>query len=403
MKRTYHVTGMSCAACSARVERAVGKVPGVISCAVSLLTKSMQVEGEAESSAIIAAVEAAGYGAAMTGGEASGTQASPAADLARDEEDEREISTLKCRLGASLLFLGILLYFSMGHMLWNWPLPRWFDGNHPAMGLVQLLLSGIVLIINQKFFISGARALLHRAPNMDTLVALGAGAAFGYSTCALFAMTCAQARGGTAAAADFMNEFHFESAAMIVTLITVGKLLEARAKGKTTSALKSLAKLAPTMATLWRDGEERRVPSTQVKVGDLFVVRPGEQFPVDGVVLEGTSAVNEAALTGESVPVDKRAGDNVSAATINQSGFLRCQATRVGEDTALARIIRMVADAAADKAPIAKVADRVSSVFVPAIILIALITIAVWLFLGESAGFALARGIAVLVISCPCA
>ncbi len=403
MKQTYHVTGMSCAACSARVERAVGKVPGVASCVVSLLTKSMQVEGEAESSAIIAAVEAAGYGAAMTGGEASGTQASPAADLARDEEDEREISTLKCRLGASLLFLGILLYFSMGHMLWNWPLPRWFDGNHTAMGLVQLLLSGIVLIINQKFFISGARALLHRAPNMDTLVALGAGAAFGYSTCALFAMTCAQARGGAAAAADFMNEFHFESAAMIVTLITVGKLLEARAKGKTTSALKSLAKLAPTMATLWRDGEERRVPATQVKVGDLFVVRPGEQFPVDGVVLEGTSAVNEAALTGESVPVDKRAGDSVSAATLNQSGFLRCRATRVGEDTALARIIRMVADAAADKAPIAKVADRVSSVFVPAIILIALVTIAVWLFLGEGAGFALARGIAVLVISCPCA
>ncbi len=403
MKQTYRVTGMSCAACSARVERAVGKVPGVVSCAVSLLTKSMQVEGEAESSAVIAAVEAAGYGASLTGGEATGTQASPAAELARDEEDEREISTLKCRLGASLFFLCILLYFSMGHMLWNWPLPHWFDGNHTAMGLVQLLLSGIVLIINQKFFISGARALLRRAPNMDTLVALGAGAAFGYSTCALFAMTHAQIQGGAAAAADFMNEFHFESAAMIVTLITVGKLLEARAKGKTTSALKSLAKLAPTMATLWRDGEERRVPATQVKVGDLFVVRPGEQFPVDGVVLEGTSAINEAALTGESVPVDKRAGDSVSAATLNQSGFLRCQATRVGEDTALARIIRMVADAAADKAPIAKVADRVSSVFVPAIILIALVTIAVWLILGESAGFALARGIAVLVISCPCA
>ena len=403
MKQTYRVTGMSCAACSARVERAVGKVPGVASCVVSLLTNSMQVEGEAESSAVIAAVEKAGYEAALAAGEASGTQAAPAADLARDEEGEREISTLKCRLGASLLFLGILLYFSMGHMLWNWPLPHWFDGNHTAMGLAQLLLSGIVLIINQKFFISGARALLHRAPNMDTLVALGAGAAFGYSTCALFAMTNAQAHGGTAAAVKFMNEFHFESAAMIVTLITVGKLLEARAKGKTTSALKSLAKLAPTMATLWHNGEERRVPVAQIKVGDLFVVRPGEQFPVDGVVLEGTSAVNEAALTGESVPVDKRAGDSVSAATLNQSGFLRCQATRVGEDTALARIIRMVADAAADKAPIAKVADRVSSVFVPAIILIAIVTIVVWLLFGESVGFALARGIAVLVISCPCA
>ncbi len=394
----YTVTGMSCAACSARVEKAVSKVPGVTACSVSLLTNSMGVEGSASPEAVIAAVTAAGYGAAKKGARRSGP-AETGEDLLRD----RETSVLKRRLLASLGFLLVLMYVSMGHMMWGWPLPSVLAENHVAMGLVQLLLTAVVMVINQKFFISGFKSLAHRAPNMDTLVALGAGAAFGYSTYALFAMTDAQLRGDMTGVMAYMHEFYFESAAMILTLITVGKMLEARSKGRTTDALKGLMKLAPKTATVLRDGAETEVPVEQVSKGDVFVVRPGENIPVDGVVLEGSSAVNEAALTGESIPVDKAAGDPVSAATTNQSGFLRCEATRVGEDTTLSQIIQMVSDAAATKAPIAKVADRVSGVFVPAVIGVAAVTILVWLLLGESVGFALARGISVLVISCPCA
>ena len=392
----YNVTGMSCAACSARVEKAVSAVPGVSACSVSLLTNSMGVEGTADERAIIKAVEDAGYGASVKGGEKTASQ---------DEDAlvDRETPVLKRRLIASLGFLLVLMYFSMGHMLWGWPLPRFMDGNHVAMGLTQLLLAVIVMVINQKFFISGFKGLLHKAPNMDTLVAMGAAAAFAYSTYALFAMTGAQVSGGSEAAMPWMDEFYFESAATILTLITVGKMLEARSKGKTTDALKGLMKIAPKTATLVVDGQERTVPIEQVKKGDIFVVRPGENIPVDGIVLEGSSAVDESALTGESIPVDKAAGDMVSAATVNQVGFIRCEATRVGEDTTLSQIIRMVSDAAATKAPIAKVADKVSGVFVPVVITIALITTAIWLLAGRSVGFALARGISVLVISCPCA
>ena len=396
----YNVTGMSCAACSARVEKAVSKVPGVASCSVSLLTNSMGVEGTASASAIVKAVQEAGYGASPKN--ASASKASDAsADL--DALADHETPKLKRRLIASLGFLLVLMYFSMGHMMWGWPLPRWFDGNHIAMGLVQLLLAGIVMVINQKFFISGFKGLLHRAPNMDTLVALGSSASFLWSTYALFAMTRAQVDGNDALVMHYMMELYFESAAMILTLITVGKMLEARSKGKTTDALKSLMKLAPQTATLLREGAEVTVPIAQVKKGDLFVVRPGENIPVDGLVLEGSSAVNESALTGESIPVDKAEGDKVSAATTNQSGFLQCQATRVGEDTTLAQIIKMVSDAAATKAPIAKIADTVSGFFVPAVISIAVLTTIVWLLLGHELGYALARGISVLVISCPCA
>jgi Cu2+-exporting ATPase len=396
----YNVTGMSCAACSARVEKAVKKVPGVTSCSVSLLTNSMGVEGTASPAAILSAVQEAGYGASPKN--ASASKASDAsADL--DALADHETPKLKRRLIASLGFLLVLMYFSMGHMMWGWPLPHWFDGNHVAMGLVQLLLAGIVMVINQKFFINGFKGLIHGAPNMDTLVALGSMASFVWSTYALFAMTRAQVDGSDALVMHYMMEFYFESAAMILTLITVGKMLEARSKGKTTDALKSLMKLAPKTATLVRDGAEVTVAIADVQKGDVFVVRPGENIPVDGVVLEGTSAVNESALTGESIPVDKAVGDKVSAATTNQSGFLRCEATRVGEDTTLAQIIKMVSDAAATKAPIAKIADTVSGFFVPAVISIAVVTTIVWLLLGHELGYALARGISVLVISCPCA
>ena len=396
----YNVTGMSCAACSARVEKAVKKVPGVTSCSVSLLTNSMGVEGTASPAAILSAVQEAGYGASPKN--ASSSKASDtSADL--DALADHETPKLKRRLIASLGFLLVLMYFSMGHMMWGWPLPHWFDGNHVAMGLVQLLLAGIVMVINLKFFINGFKGLIHGAPNMDTLVALGSMASFVWSTYALFAMTRAQVDGNDALVMHYMMEFYFESAAMILTLITVGKMLEARSKGKTTDALKSLMKLAPKTATLVRDGAEVTVAIADVQKGDVFVVRPGENIPVDGVVLEGTSAVNESALTGESIPVDKAVGDKVSAATTNQSGFLRCEATRVGEDTTLAQIIKMVSDAAATKAPIAKIADTVSGFFVPAVISIAVVTTIVWLLLGHELGYALARGISVLVISCPCA
>ena len=396
----YNVTGMSCAACSARVEKAVKKVPGVTSCSVSLLTNSMGVEGTASPAAILSAVQEAGYGASPKNASASKTS-DASADL--DALADHETPKLKRRLIASLGFLLVLMYFSMGHMMWGWPLPHWFDGNHIAMGLVQLLLAGIVMVINQKFFINGFKGLIHGAPNMDTLVALGSMASFVWSTYALFAMTRAQVDGSDALVMHYMMEFYFESAAMILTLITVGKMLEARSKGKTTDALKSLMKLAPKTATLVRDGAEVTVAIADVQKGDVFVVRPGENIPVDGVVLEGTSAVNESALTGESIPVDKAVGDKVSAATTNQSGFLRCEATRVGEDTTLAQIIKMVSDAAATKAPIAKIADTVSGFFVPAVISIAVLTTIVWLLLGHELGYALARGISVLVISCPCA
>ena len=395
----YTVTGMSCAACSARVEKAVKAVPGVTSCSVSLLTNSMGVEGTASASAIVKAVQDAGYGASPKSAAASADTTSADLDALADHETPR----LKKRLIASLIFLAVLMYFSMGHMMWGWPLPHWFDGNHVAMGLVQLLLAGIVMVINQKFFISGFKGLLHRAPNMDTLVALGSSASFLWSTYALFAMTRAQVDGNDALVMHYMMELYFESAAMILTLITVGKMLEARSKGKTTDALKSLMKLAPKTATLLRDGAEVTVPIEQVQKGNIFVVRPGENVPVDGIVLEGSSAVNESALTGESIPVDKAEGDHVSAATTNQSGFLKCEATRVGEDTTLAQIIRMVSDAAATKAPIAKIADTVSGFFVPAVISISVLTTLVWLLLGREFGYALARGISVLVISCPCA
>ena len=396
----YNVTGMSCAACSARVEKAVKKVPGVTSCSVSLLTNSMGVEGTASPAAILSAVQEAGYGASPKNASAS-KAADTSADL--DALADRETPKLKRRLIASLGFLLVLMYFSMGHMMWGWPLPHWFDGNHVAMGLVQLLLAGIVMVINQKFFINGFKGLIHGAPNMDTLVALGSMASFVWSTYALFAMTRAQVDGNDELVMHYMMEFYFESAAMILTLITVGKMLEARSKGKTTDALKSLMKLASKTATLVRDGAEVTVAIADVQKGDVFVVRPGENIPVDGVVLEGTSAVNESALTGESIPVDKAVGDKVSAATTNQSGFLRCEATRVGEDTTLAQIIKMVSDAAATKAPIAKIADTVSGFFVPAVISIAVVTTIVWLLLGHELGYALARGISVLVISCPCA
>ena len=394
----YNVTGMSCAACSARVEKAVSKVPGVTACSVSLLTNSMGVEGTAAPEAIVAAVQAAGYGASVKG---AGQSASPAAQ--EDALADHETPKLKRRLAASIVFLLVLMYFSMGHMMWGWPLPHWFDGNHVAMGLVQLLLAGIIMVINQKFFISGYQSLWRRAPNMDTLVALGSTAAFVWSVAALFLMTDAQLHGNMDRVMELMDEFYFESAAMILTLITVGKMLEARSKGKTTDALKGLMRLAPKTAVLLREGQEVTVPVEQVKAGDLFVVKPGESIPVDGVVEEGASAVNESALTGESIPVDKAPGDQVSAATINQSGYLRCRALRVGEDTTLSQIIKMVGDAAATKAPIAKIADKVAGVFVPTVITIAVITTAVWLFLGQSFSFALARGISVLVISCPCA
>ena len=396
----YNVTGMSCAACSARVEKAVSKVPGVASCSVSLLTNSMGVEGTASSAEIIKAVQDAGYGASP---KRAGAAAASATSADLDALADHETPKLKRRLIASLGFLLVLMYFSMGHMMWGWPLPHWFDGNHVAMGLVQLLLAGIVMVINQKFFINGFKGLLHGSPNMDTLVAMGSMASFVWSTYALFAMTRAQVDGNSELVMHYMMEFYFESAAMILTLITVGKMLEARSKGKTTDALKSLMKLAPQTATLLREGAEVTVPIAQVKKGDLFVVRPGENIPVDGLVLEGSSAVNESALTGESIPVDKTVGDKVSAATTNQSGFLKCEATRVGEDTTLAQIIRMVSDAAATKAPIAKIADTVSGFFVPAVISISVLTTLVWLLLGREFGYALARGISVLVISCPCA
>lgn len=409
--KQYIVTGMSCAACSSRVEKAVSKVEGVENCSVSLLTNSMGVEGTASDEAVIKAVEDAGYGASLktshTASDKSGTsQKSGSQGMYAAQEDmlkDRATPVLKKRLIASVGFLIVLMYISMGHMMWGWPLPSFLEGNHVAMGLIQMLLTIIIMVINQKFFISGFKGLLHKAPNMDTLVALGSGAAFVYSTYALFAMTDAQVRMDMDGVMHYMHEFYFESAAMILTLITVGKMLEAHSKGKTTDAIKSLMKLAPKTANIIRDGSELNVPVENVKKGDIFIVRPGENIPVDGIVVEGSSAVNEAALTGESIPVDKSAGDNVSAATLNQSGFLKCEALRVGEDTTLSQIIQMVSDAAATKAPIAKIADRVSGVFVPAVITIALITIAVWLIAGQSVGFALARGISVLVISCPCA
>ena len=397
----YTVTGMSCAACSSRVEKAVSKVPGVTSCSVSLLTNSMGVEGSASAQDIISAVEAAGYGASKKG--MADQDRTVSAEEAEDMLKDRETPILKRRLWASLGFLIVLMYFSMGHMMWGWPVPAFFENNHVAMGLLQLLLTGIVMVINQKFFISGFKSLFHRAPNMDTLVALGSGASFVYSTYALFAMTDAQVQGDMSGVMAYMHEFYFESAAMILTLITVGKMLEARSKGKTTDALKSLMRMAPKTATIFKDGAEAVVPVEQVRKGDVFVVRPGENIPVDGKILEGSSAINESALTGESIPVDKAEGDVVSAATVNQSGFIRCEATRVGEDTTLSQIIRMVSDAAATKAPIAKVADKVSGIFVPAVIAIAAVTIIVWLIAGQTFGFALARAISVLVISCPCA
>lgn len=400
----YNVTGMSCAACSARVEKAVSKVPGVTSCSVSLLTNSMGVEGTAAPSDVIAAVEEAGYRASEKGGgHETGRYGGISAAGAEDPLMDRETPQMKRRLIASLCFLIPLMYFSMGHMMWNWPVPGILKGNHIAVGMIQLLLTTIIMVINQKFFISGLKGMIHRAPNMDTLVALGAGASYGYSLYALFAMTDAQLRMDGTAVMSYMHEFYFESAAMILTLITVGKMLEARSKGRTTDALKGLMKLAPRTAAVLRNGAEETIPVDQVRKGDIFVVRPGENIPVDGIVLEGSSAVDEAALTGESIPVDKNAGDAVSAATLNQSGFLRCEAVRVGEDTALSQIIRMVSDAAATKAPIAKVADRVSGVFVPAVIGIAVVTVIAWLTAGQTVGFALARGISVLVISCPCA
>ena len=397
--KQYNVTGMSCAACSARVEKAVSKVPGVDSCSVSLLTNSMGVEGSASPQAVIAAVEAAGYGASEKGAE----KAVPSPAEAERQLEDHETPRLRKRLWWSLGFLIVLMYFSMGHMMWGWPLPAFYNDNHVAMGLTQLLLTAVVMVINQRFFVSGFKSLWHRAPNMDTLVALGATAAFGYSTYALFAMTGAQVRGDMDAVMTYMMDFYFESAAMILTLITVGKMLEARSKGKTTDALKGLMRLSPKTANVLRGDSEQTVPIAQVRVGDIFVVRPGENIPVDGVVIEGGSAVNESALTGESIPVDKAAGDSVSAATLNQSGFLKCRATRVGEDTTLSQIIRMVSDAAATKAPIAKIADKVSGVFVPTVIAIAAVTTLVWLLLGMGVGYALARGISVLVISCPCA
>ena len=404
----YIVTGMSCAACSSRVEKAVSKVDGVTSCSVSLLTNSMGVEGTASPEAIIQAVEAAGYGASKKGAPGAAAKAGSAggAGAAGNAEEllkDRETPVLKQRLIWSLGFLVVLMYFSMGHMMWNWPVPAWMEGNHIAMGLLQMILAAIVMVINQKFFISGFKSLWHKAPNMDTLVALGSMASFGYSTYALFAMTDAQLKGSAELVMEYMHDFYFESAAMILALITVGKMLEARSKGKTTDALKSLMKLAPKTAVVVRNGAEVTVGIDQVQTGDVFVVRPGENIPVDGVILEGSGAVNESALTGESIPVDKEVGDTVSAATINQSGFIRCRATRVGEDTTLSQIIQMVSDAAATKAPIAKIADKVSGIFVPAVISISVVTILVWLIAGQSVGFALARGISVLVISCPCA
>lgn len=396
--KQYNVTGMSCAACSARVEKAVTKLEGVSACSVSLLTNSMGVEGDVAPETVIRAVEEAGYGASLKGKEKKQS-------VSEQEESlkDRETPVLKKRLYASIVFLIILMYISMGHMMWNWPLPAFFMDNHVAMGLLQLLLTVIIMVINQKFFISGFKSLFHKAPNMDTLVALGSSAAFVYSTYALFAMTDAQVKGDMDAVMHYMHEFYFESAAMILTLITVGKMLEAHAKGKTTDALKGLMQLAPKTAVILKDGKEQEVSIEQVKKGDLFVVRPGENIPVDGIIVEGSSAINESALTGESIPVDKEKGDDIFAATINQSGFLTCEATKVGEDTTLSKIIQMVSDAAATKAPIAKVADKVSGVFVPVVILLALLTIAVWLLAGESVGFSLARGISVLVISCPCA
>ena len=395
--KQFNVTGMSCAACSARVEKAVSTVEGVTSCSVSLLTNSMGVEGSASDSSIIAAVEAAGYGASVKGAK------QPTGTSAADALKDHETPVLKKRLIASVGFLLVLMYFSMGHMMWGLPLPSWLEGNHVAMGLIQLLLAGIVMVINQKFFISGFKALIKRSPNMDTLVALGSMASFVWSVVALFLMTDAVMRGDSEAVMTYMDEFYFESAAMILTLITVGKMLEARSKGKTTDALKGLIKLAPKTAVVIRDGKEETVAAEQVRIGDIFVVRPGESIPVDGIVRDGSGAVNESALTGESIPVDKAAGDRVSAATINQSGFLRCEATRVGEDTTLSQIIKTVSDAAATKAPIAKIADRVSGVFVPVVIGISLLTLAVWLIIGRDFAYALARGISVLVISCPCA
>ena len=396
----YTVTGMSCAACAARVEKAVSGVEGVTSCSVSLLTNSMGVEGTAEQEKILEAVRNAGYRAEpKKRNDAPSVPSSSAGELLRD----KETPLLKKRLIASLGFLIVLMYVSMGHMMWGWPLPPFFDNNHVAMGLLQLLLTVVIMVINQKFFISGYKSLWRRSPNMDTLVALGSTAAFGYSTFALFAMTDAQVKGNAEAVMSYMHEFYFESAAMILTLITLGKMLEARSKGKTTNALKGLMKLAPKTATLLRDGKEITVPIEQVAKGDTFVVRPGESIPVDGTVLEGNSAVDESTLTGESIPADKGAGSAVSAGTLNQSGFLRCEATRVGEDTTLSQIIQMVSDAAATKAPIAKVADKVSGVFVPAVIALAVITVIAWLIAGQSVGFSLARGISVLVISCPCA
>lgn len=399
----YTVTGMSCAACSARVEKAVTKVPGVTSCSVSLLTNSMGIEGEAAPAEIIRAVEEAGYGAAVKGAAAEHQRSSGTMAEAEDQLKDTETPILKKRLFTSVAFLIVLMYFSMGHMMWNWPVPEFLAENHVAMGLIQLLLTIAVMVINQKFFISGYKSLWHKAPNMDTLVALGSTAAFGYSTYALFAMTDAQVKGDAHLVMSYMHEFYFESAAMILTLITVGKMLEAHSKGKTTDALKSLMRLAPKTAVIIENGAEKEVPIAQVKKDTIFVVRPGEHIPVDGFIIEGNSAVNEAALTGESIPVDKEVGDEVSAATLNQSGFIKCRASRVGEDTTLSQIIQMVSDAAATKAPIAKIADKVSGVFVPAVITIAIITTIVWLLAGESIGFALARGISVLVISCPCA
>ena len=401
--KQYTVTGMSCAACSTRVEKAVSKVPGVTSCSVSLLTNSIGVEGSATDQEIIKAVADAGYGASAKDAEGEKNGGANSAAASEEALADHETPILKKRLLYSVGFLLVLMYFSMGHMMWNWPLPAFMDGNHVMMGLVQLYLTVIIMVINQKFFINGFKSLFHGAPNMDTLVALGSFASFGYSSYALFAMTYAEHQGDAEAVMGYMHEFYFESAAMILTLITVGKMLEARSKGKTTDALKSLMKLSPKTAVVEKEGKETEVPVEQVRIGDVFVVRPGENIPVDGVVLEGNSAVNEAALTGESIPVDKQAGDRVSAATINQSGFIRCEATRVGEDTTLSQIIRMVSDAAATKAPIAKVADKVSGIFVPAVISIAVLTVIVWLIAGGSVGFALARGISVLVISCPCA
>ena len=404
--RQFDVGGMSCAACSSRVEKAVSKLPGVESCSVSLLTNSMGVEGTASAGEIIEAVEKAGYSAAERGtaGDAGRPEAGAAA-AAPDTSmlDDKETPLMKRRLIASVIVLAVLMYFSMGEMMWGWPVPEAMENNHVAMGLLQMLLTAVIMVINQKFFVSGFRGIIHRAPNMDTLVALGAGAAFVYSAYALFAMTGAQEAGDQETVMMYMHDFYFESAGMILTLITVGKLLEARSKGRTTDALRSLMELTPQTAVVIRDGQEMEVPVGQVKKGDIFAVRPGEKIPVDGVVTEGTSAVNEAALTGESIPVDKMPGDNVSAATVNQSGYLRCEATRVGEDTTLSQIIRMVSDAAATKAPAAKAADKVSGIFVPVVIVIALITFVVWMLAGQTVGYALARSISVLVISCPCA